>query len=249
MPEPQKLPRPPEPPSLPTPSTSPSTRPPSRPRPRPASPSTSAPRPPGGVGDPSIAPTRQAPSPRAGDAKSTDPTTELDIAAPGSTVHGPPYRAGPSGGDSHTVTKTNRKTGTILVLEHNSRQAAFVHCVGLGPMGNLEVHHEVTEPVRSVTVHYVEAVLTDSVVVNAIVRGSASGWLGHAAALGPTTFLADHNGVLNIPLHSEPKRGETLRIQFGLQTHAGCLPYPVLGLPGSRVVEKGSARFVGVAVG
>jgi hypothetical protein len=167
----------------------------------------------------------------------------------GATVHEPPYRPGPTGGDSHTYAKANRKAGSVTVLEHNSRQAAFVHCIGNGPMANLEVAHEVTEPVSSVQIHYAHAILTDSVVMNATVRGSSTGWLGHGSSLGPKTHPSDQAGILTIALNRTPERGETLTIQFGLQTHAGCLPYPVLGLPGSRVVEKGSATFIGVSVG
>lgn len=167
----------------------------------------------------------------------------------GATVHGPPYRSGPTGGDQHTVTKSNRVAGTVMVLEHNTRQAAFVHCIGNGPMANLEVAHEVTDPVSSVQIHFSDAILTDSVVMNAIVRGSATGWLGHGVSLGPKSNTADMTGIITIPLDRQPEVGEMLTIQFGLQTHAGCLPYPVLGLPGSRVVEKGQATFTGVSIG
>lgn len=237
MSDPLVPPRPTSPPAVPRPHQ------PGRPSPAPGpSASPTGPRAPAPDG---ITPTpdRQVPTP-------DEPDNLGGSRAAGSgELHTPPYRPGPSGGDSHTVVKANRRSGTALVLEHNTRQAAFVHCVGLGPMANFEVHHVVRDPVRSVVVRYDNTDLTDSVVINAIVRGSKSGWLGHGSALGPTTFLADRNGSIDIRLHRRPEEGETLRIQFGLQTHAGCLPYPVLGLPGSRVVEKGKATFTGVSVG
>lgn len=164
------------------------------------------------------------------------------------TVHRPPYRAGPSGGDNHTVTKNNPQAGTVMVLEHNTRQAAFVHCIGNGPMSMLRVEHPVTKPVSSVKIDYSSAVLTDSVVMNAVVTGSSSGWLGQGASLGPKEAPGDWAGTIDIPLDRSPEAGETLMIQFGLQTHAGCLPYPVLGLPGSRPAESGRAAFPQVSV-
>lgn len=179
-----------------------------------------------------------------------DPPTEVaeSRGQAAATVHRPPYRAGPSGGDNHTVTRSNPETGTVTVLEHNTRQAAFVHCIGNGPMATLEVLHPITEPVSAVQIAYSNAILTDSVVMNAIVTGSSSGWLGHGAALGPKVAPDDQSGTLEIPLDATPQAGETMTIQFGLQTHAGCLPYPVLGLPGSRPVESGKATFPQVSV-
>jgi hypothetical protein len=175
--------------------------------------------------------------------EAADPSEEA-----AATIHRPPYRAGPSGGDGHTIAKSDPEAGTVTVLEHNTRQAAFVHCIGKGPMATLEVQHPVTEPVSAVKIGYSGAVLTDSVVMNAIVTGSASGWLGHGTALGPKVAPADQSGALEIPLDTTPVPGETVTIQFGLQTHAGCLPYPVLGLPGSRTVESGKAAFPEVSV-
>ncbi|WP_089300405.1 hypothetical protein [Haloechinothrix alba] len=165
------------------------------------------------------------------------------------TVHRPPYETGPTGGDSFTVTNVNADAGTVGVAQRNTRQAAFVHCVGNGPMATLEINHTVREAISSVEIHYTEAILTDALVMNAIVTGSSSGWLGHGAALGPRDNANERTGTINIPLRATPEDGETVRIVFGLQTHAGCLPYPVLGLPGSRPVDKGRATFPWVSVG
>jgi hypothetical protein len=38
-------------------------------------------------------------------------------------------------------------------------------------------------------------------------------------------------------------------VQFGLQAGAGCLPHPLIGLDGSRVVNGGEATFTDVKVG
>lgn len=165
------------------------------------------------------------------------------------TVHRPPYKVGPSGGDSFTVTNVNADTGTITVAQRNTRQAAFVHCVGKGPMAMFELTQTVAEAVSAVDIHYTETILTDALVMNAIVTGSSSGWLGHGAALGPRDTANERTGTIHIPLRTTPENGEVLRILFGLQAHAGCLPYPVLGLPGSRTVDKGRATFPWVSIG
>jgi len=170
-------------------------------------------------------------------------------AGSGGTLHHPPYQAGPSGGDRFTLTNVDTKAGTVRVAQRNTRQAAFVHCVGNGPMAMLEVNHTVRNAISAVDIHYADAILTDALVMNAIVTGSSSGWLGHGATHGPKANGNERIGTIHVPLRTTPRSGETVRILFGLQTHAGCLPYPVLGLPGSRTVDKGSAAFPWVSVG
>ncbi|MPY81330.1 MAG: hypothetical protein GEV04_23575 [Actinophytocola sp.] len=147
------------------------------------------------------------------------------------------------------MTSVDSKAGAVTVAQRNTRQAAFVHCIGHGPMATLEINHTVGDGISAVDIHYDEAILTDSVVMNAVVTGSSSGWLGHGAAHGPMTDGNDRTGTIHIPLRTPPRVGETVRILFGLQSHAGCLPYPVLGLPGSRTVDKGRAVFPWVSVG
>jgi hypothetical protein len=52
-----------------------------------------------------------------------------------------------------------------------------------------------------------------------------------------------------VPLRKLPEPGETVTVQFGLQTGAGCLPHPQLGLDGSRFINGGQATFTAVKVG
>lgn len=156
-----------------------------------------------------------------------------------------PYTSGPKGGDGHTIVEAEPATGRITILQHNTRQAAFVNCAGQGPWATLVVRHHVTDAVSGIDVNYVDANTTEHVVMNAVVTGSSSGWLGHGTSLGPKL---NETGTLKIPLQARPATGEDLLIQFGMQVHAGCLPYPVLGLPGSRFVEGGRATFASVQI-
>jgi hypothetical protein len=171
----------------------------------------------------------------------------LGVATPAqaSAQYGVPYTAGPQGGDNHTVANADPQTGKVTIFQHNTRQAAFVNCAGRGPWATLRVTHPVSDPVSTVHISYRDATLTDNVVMNAVVTGSSSGWLGHGGSLGPKV---NDTGVIDIPLRATPIPGEKLTIQFGLQVHAGCLPYPILGLPGSRPAEGGTASFPAVAV-
>ncbi len=162
-------------------------------------------------------------------------------------THGPPYVAGPKGGDAHTHVDADPATGRISIFQDNTRQAAAVHCVGEGPFADLEVTHVVTDPISSVKIHYADAVMTENPVINIIVAGSKSGWLGHGQSLGPKLR---ESGTIDVPLRGGPGTpvpGETLTVIFGLQVHAGCLPHPLLlGLAGSRPVEGGTALFPSV---
>ena len=158
------------------------------------------------------------------------------------------YQAGPKSGDVHTFAAANPSTGEVMIFEHNTRQTAAVHCVGDGPRAMLRALHTVTDPVSAVQVAYDEAFLSDhEIVMDVSVTGSKTGYLGHGAALGPKTGGA---GTIDVPLAATPAPGEVMTIQFGLQTHAGCLPHPtLLGLSGSRLAEGGRATFSSVKVG
>ena len=156
------------------------------------------------------------------------------------------YRAGPRGGDSNTIAEADPATGEVRILQHNTRQAAAVHCIGDGPRATLMTTHQVSDPVSTVEVSYTEATMTAHPVIDVLVTGSGGRWFGHAVAHGPK---ANEAGSIEVPLVETPRPGEILTILFGLQVHAGCLPHPtMLGLPGSRLVEGGQATFPSVEV-
>lgn len=157
------------------------------------------------------------------------------------------YRAGPKGGDTNTIAEADPSTGTVRILQHNTRQAAAVHCIGDGPRATLLATHTVSDSVSSVEVSYTEATTSEHPVIDVLVTGSSGRWFGHAVSHGPK---ANESGSIKVPLAEAPDPGEVLTVQFGLQVHAGCLPHPtMLGLTGSRLVEGGQATFSSVQVG
>ena len=157
------------------------------------------------------------------------------------------YTAGPKGGDNRTQVSANPSTGEVMIFQRNDRQAAAVHCVGEGPYAKLVVNHPVTGAVSTVEVDYSEATMSEHPVIDVLVTGSKTGWLGHGASFGPKVNEA---GTVKVPLQEKAVPGETMVITFGLQTHAGCLPHPtMLGLTGSRPAEGGQAMFPSVRIG
>jgi hypothetical protein len=158
------------------------------------------------------------------------------------------YRPGPKNGDPSAHSEADPATGKVTIFQRNTRQAAAVNCVGDGPRATLLAIHAVTEQVSSVQVDYVDALLSDhEIVMDVYVTGDKSGFLGHKADFGPKMH---EDGSIAIPLQVLPEPGETVTVQFGLQTGAGCLPHPfLLGLPGSRVINGGDATFTSVKVG
>lgn len=158
------------------------------------------------------------------------------------------YKAGPKNGDPSVITaEADPATGKVTILQHNTRQAAAVNCVGDGPRATLLALHDTTEELTSVTVDYAEAFLSDNeIIIHVAVKGDKSGALGARSALGP---MMNDSGSVTVPLRSSPQPGEVLTVQFGLQTGAGCLPHPQLGLDGSRFINGGQATFTAVKVG
>lgn len=157
---------------------------------------------------------------------------------------GMPYQAGPSNGDASTFTEVDPAAGMIMILQHNTRQAGTVHCIGEGPRATLLTKHVAERAVSAVEVAYVDAVMTEHPVIDVLVTGKVGRVLGHRASFGPKYY---ESGTVQVPLFVAPAVGETLRVLIGMQVHAGCLPHPfVLGLPGSRPLEGGRASFPSV---
>ncbi len=172
----------------------------------------------------------------------------MALPAGAGTAYGPgQYQPGPKGGDASTYTEADPATGEVTIFQHNTRQAAAVHCIGDGPRATLLAAQTISDAVSSVTVDYAEAFMTAHPVIDVLVTGSQSDWLGHGAAFGPKT---GESGSINIPLSKTPKVGEVVTVTFGMQLHAGCLGHPtMLGLQGSRPVEGGKAVFSSVSIG
>ena len=164
------------------------------------------------------------------------------------SAYGPgQYKSGPTSGDFSAHAEADPATGKVTIFQHNTRQPAAVNCVGDGPRAMLEAVHQVTDQVSSVQVDYAEAMLSDNeIIMHVAVAGDKSGPLGTKSDFGPKM---NESGSITVPLRTLPQSGETVTVQFGLQTGAGCLPHPLIGLPGSRFVNGGQATFTSVKVG
>ncbi|MGH8997963.1 MAG: hypothetical protein ACRDY7_01070 [Acidimicrobiia bacterium] len=157
------------------------------------------------------------------------------------------FEAGPSGGDASTYTQADPASGEVVIFQRNTRQAAAVHCIGEGPRATLVATDTVSEAVSVVAVEYAEAFMSEHPVIDVLVTGSESGWLGHGATHGPKV---GESGTVEIALPEPPQPGEEVKVTFGLQLHAGCLGHPtLLGAQGSRLVEGGRVVFTSVSIG
>ena len=164
------------------------------------------------------------------------------------STYGPgTYKMGPKNADPSAFAEADPATGKVTIFQHNTRQAAAVNCVGDGPRATLLALHTVTDDVSSIQVDYTDAMLSDNeIIMDVHVQGDKSGPLGHKADHGPKMH---EGGSITVPLRVLPQPGETMTVQFGLQTGAGCLPHPQIGLDGSRFVNGGEATFTAVKVG
>jgi hypothetical protein len=158
------------------------------------------------------------------------------------------YKTGPRNADpSVIVAEADPSTGKVTILQRNTRQAAAVNCVGDGPRATLLALHQVTDQVSSVQVDFTEAFLSDNeIIIHVAVRSDKTGALAAKSDHGP---MMNESGSITVPLRTLPETGEVLTVQVGLQTGAGCLPHPQLGLDGSRFVNGGQAIFTAVKVG
>lgn len=173
--------------------------------------------------------------------------TAVGPAAAASTYGPGSYEVGPSNGDPSTYTSADPGTGHVVIFQRNTRQAAAVNCVGDGPRATLLAVHPVADQVSSVQVAFTEATLSDNeIVMDVLAYSERSGPLGHTSVFGPMT---NESGTVDVQLRTIPEPGETMTIQFGLQTGPGCLPHPQIGLAGSRFVNGGQATFTEVRVG
>jgi hypothetical protein len=157
------------------------------------------------------------------------------------------YKQGPHNADPSAHAEADPATGKVTIFQRNTRQAAAVNCVGDGPRATLLALHTVTDQVSSVQVDFAEAYLSDNeIIIHVAVSGDKTGAIAAKSDHGP---MMGESGSITVPLRTQPQPGETLTVQVGLQTGAGCLPHPQLGLDGSRFVNGGQATFTSVKVG
>lgn len=150
-------------------------------------------------------------------------------------VHEPPYKNGPSGGDEFNYTSTDPETGEVWVGRLFPGVPPVVGCAPEPAAGYamLRVPHKASTTFDKVTIAY-DAQLEPYAWLTAGVRAADGEWLGVEKFQGPHFG----EGKLKIDLHTQPRLGTTVTIEFGVQLGDAC---PQIGL--------GHATFPSVTVG
>ena len=135
------------------------------------------------------------------------------------TVHEPPYKAGPQGGDEFNFIEADANSGNMAVIR---TFPGFPPVVGCAPEPSagwamFHVKHKVKAPVSRVTLEYTAALDAYSwMTVGA--RDAKGGWLGVKKLQGPFA----ESGNLTAKLFDKPKRGDKITLEFGLQLGDAC---------------------------
>ena len=151
------------------------------------------------------------------------------------TVHKPPYKAGPSGGDEFNYHSVDPEAGEVWVGRLFPGFSPVVGCEPepSGGWAMLQVPHKVGAPFDKLTVAY-DAELEHYAWLTAGVRAANGEWLGVEKFQGP--HLGE--GKIKVDLHHRPAPGSTVKIEFGIQLGDAC---PQVGF--------GHAAFPTVTVG
>jgi hypothetical protein len=136
-----------------------------------------------------------------------------------SSVHKPPYKMGPSGGDEFNFVHQDPQAGEILIGRLFPGIPPVVGCAPepAAAWGMLRTQHHVTDRVDSVTVNF-EGAIEAYAWVTAGVRDQRGEWLGVKKLQGPHAGA----GKLVVKLHDRPKMGSDVTIEFGLQLGDAC---------------------------
>ena len=135
------------------------------------------------------------------------------------TVHEPPYKNGPSGGDAWNHVERDRESGRMFVGRAFPGISPVVGCAPepSAGWGMFEVKHQVKDPVSEVTVAY-DAALDPYAWITVAARDASGDWLGVKKYQGPD----GGSGKLTVKLFDRPRPGETITIEFGLQLGDSC---------------------------
>ncbi|MGH2754082.1 MAG: hypothetical protein ACRDLB_06570 [Actinomycetota bacterium] len=141
------------------------------------------------------------------------------VAAKKGTVHEPPYKPGPTGGDEFNHIEADPSSGNMAVLRVFPGIPPVVGCTPEPSAGwaMFHVKHTVKQPVSKVSVAYTAALDAYSwITVGA--RDAKGEWLGVKKRQGPLAEEAE----VTASLFDRPKRGEKITIEFGLQLGDAC---------------------------
>lgn len=148
-------------------------------------------------------------------------------------TYGPPYAAGPSGGDEWNYISADAATGRISVFRFYP-QPGSIGCGGEGGFAYLQVVHRVQGSLGKVTLEYADSAWDGYSFVSVLVRTTSGRWLGARKIRGPG---ADE-GTIEVPIvGGRPKSGTRVLIRFGLELSSAC---PSLG--------GGSVEFTSVTM-
>jgi hypothetical protein len=134
-------------------------------------------------------------------------------------VYRPPYKKGPSGGDSFNYIHADPKSGEMAVLRMFPGFPPVVGCFPEPSAGwaTFRVPHEATKPISRVVLSY-DGGLDPYAWITLGVRKANGKWLGIKKVQGPHAGA----GKVRLRLFDQPTAGETVDIEFGLQLGDAC---------------------------
>lgn len=136
-----------------------------------------------------------------------------------SRQYSPPFAPGPSGGDEWNYLDADAEGGRVTVLRFYPHPGNVVGCGGRGGYANLEVLHKVTGRIGAVTVAHEDSAWDAYSFVTVLVKTAGGRWLGARKLRGP----GNGAGEIEVPIvGGTPRKGSTIRIQFGLELASAC---------------------------
>jgi hypothetical protein len=132
--------------------------------------------------------------------------------------YAPPYKIGPSGGDSFNVVRNDPATGRIAVVRAYP-VPAVLFCGGASAYQQQRVKHKVTSAVHKVTLAYDQAATDGYTFLSLLVRDDKGRFLGSSRVRGPLVGAGSISASIK---GKAPKRGRTLVIDFGLSVSSAC---------------------------
>ena len=137
----------------------------------------------------------------------------------GKTVHEPPYKKGPSGGDEFNYVQADPQAGEVTIVRVFPGIPPVVGCEPEPSAGwaMLRVPHQAHGTIHKVTVNF-EADLDPYAWVTAGVRDEQGQWLGVRKFQGPHTGP----GKLVVTLNDQPPAHSAITIEFGVQLGDAC---------------------------
>jgi len=145
--------------------------------------------------------------------------TPAAVAGKKGKTYEPPYKNGPSGGDSWNHVERDPESGQMAVTRVFPGFSPVVGCVPepSGGWGMFRVKHDVKQPVSKVTVTF-DAALDPYAWITVGARDERGEWLGVEKLQGP--FAG--SGKLTARLFERPRVGNTIFLEFGLQLGDAC---------------------------